>query len=206
MRHLNDATDIDAATDAIFEFCTRVLKIVAPLVPAVKFNSGFFEKYYWDGVENYYSLIQEATELGLEVIGDVKRGDIGSTAEAYAEAHLKNPEFLDMDGINAPDAITINGFDALSAPVSRTMSFSYNATSQVTQVDGPRSDISDISTVAYYSCTRGGQCGQTQSTSNAKGHTISYDQYDANGRLLQQTDAKGTVSTFVYHPRGWLLS
>ncbi len=109
-KDLNDEMDIAAAIDAIFEFCTRVLRIVAPLVPAVKFNSAFFEKYYWEGVENYYSLIQEAGALGLEVIGDVKRGDIGSTVAAYAEAHLKNPEFVDLDDINAPDAITVNGF------------------------------------------------------------------------------------------------
>ncbi len=109
-KDLNDETDVEVAIDAIMEFCTKVLKTVAPLVPAVKINSAFFEKYYWEGVEAYYSVVQEATALGLEVIGDVKRGDIGSTAQAYANAHIKNPDFLDMDGIDAPDAITINGF------------------------------------------------------------------------------------------------
>ena len=83
-KDLNDEMDVAAAIDAIFEFCTRVLRIVSPLVPAVKINSAFFERYYWEGIEQYYSLIQEADELGLEVIGDVKRGYIGTTAEAYA--------------------------------------------------------------------------------------------------------------------------
>lgn len=109
-KDLNDEFDLEAAVDAVFEFCTRVLRIVSPLVPAVKFNSAFFERYYWEGIENYYSLIQEADDLGLEVIGDVKRGDIGSTAAAYADAHLKNPDFAGMDHIIAPDAITVNGF------------------------------------------------------------------------------------------------
>jgi len=112
-KDLNDEMDVAAAIDAIFEFCTRVLRIVSPLVPAVKLNSAFFERYYWEGIETYYSLIQEADELGLEVIGDVKRGDIGTTVEAYAEAHLRNPEFIDMEGIVAPDAITVNGFSGL---------------------------------------------------------------------------------------------
>ena len=112
-KDLNDEMDIEAAIDAIFEFCRRVIRIVSPLVPAVKINSAFFERYYWDGIETYYSLIQEADELGLEVIGDVKRGDIGSTAHAYADAHLRNPEFIDMEGIVAPDAITANGFAGL---------------------------------------------------------------------------------------------
>src|SRR5205823_1256772 len=74
-----DANSLDACIDAIFAFTTRVLQIVAPLVPCVKFQSAYFEKYYQDGIEAYYSLIQEAHELGLIVIGDVKRGDIGST-------------------------------------------------------------------------------------------------------------------------------
>jgi orotidine-5'-phosphate decarboxylase len=112
-KDLNDEMDVEAAIDAIFEFGTKVLRIVAPLVPAVKINSAFFEKYYWEGVENYYSLIQEADDLGLEVIGDVKRGDIGNTAEAYASAHIKNPEFVDMEDLVGPDAITINGFAGL---------------------------------------------------------------------------------------------
>jgi len=110
---LNDEMDLAAAIDAVFEFSTKVLRIVGPLVPAVKFNIAFFERYYWEGIEIYYSLIQEADELGLEVIGDVKRGDIGSTAEAYAEAHLRNPEFVDMEATIAPDAVTVNGFAGL---------------------------------------------------------------------------------------------
>jgi orotidine-5'-phosphate decarboxylase len=116
-KEFNDETDLAAALDAIFEYSTRVMRVVAPLVPAIKINSAFFEKYYWEGVENYYALIQEADELGLEVIGDVKRGDIGSTAEAYASAHLRNPEFVDMENILAPDAITVNGFAGLDGIV-----------------------------------------------------------------------------------------
>ena len=109
-RHMNDETDVAASVDAFFEFCTRTLKVVAPLVPAVKINIAYFERYLWDGIETYYALVSEAEALGLEVIGDVKRGDIGHTATAYAEAHLQNPEFVDMEGIITPDAITVNGF------------------------------------------------------------------------------------------------
>ena len=47
-----------------------------------------------------YSLIQEAKELGLIVIGDVKRGDIGSTSAAYAAAHLGDPPFDEHEDIH----------------------------------------------------------------------------------------------------------
>src|SRR5947207_831309 len=106
-RNANDAT---AAVDAIFAFTIEVLKIVAPVVPCVKFQSAYFEKYLWEGVEAYYSLIQEAKELGLLVIGDVKRGDIGSTSAAYAAAHLADPPYDEHEDTRAPDAITINPF------------------------------------------------------------------------------------------------
>jgi len=109
-RQMNDEFDAAAAVDAIFDYCTQTMRIVAPMVPAVKINIAFFEKYLWEGLETYYNLITEADDLGLEIIGDVKRGDIGHTAELYAAAHLENPELTGLEDTLAPDAITINGY------------------------------------------------------------------------------------------------
>ncbi|MGB2808346.1 MAG: orotidine-5'-phosphate decarboxylase [Sedimentisphaerales bacterium] len=109
-REMNDEFDANAAVDAIFDFCTQAMRIVAPMIPAVKINIAFFEKYLWEGIETYYALISEADDLGLEVIGDVKRGDIGHTAELYAAAHLENPELTGLEDTLAPDAITVNGY------------------------------------------------------------------------------------------------
>jgi orotidine-5'-phosphate decarboxylase len=109
-RQMNDEFDAAAAVDAIFDFCTQTMRIVAPMVPAVKINVAYFEKYLWEGLETYYALISEANDLGLEIIGDVKRGDVGHTAEAYASAHLENPELAGLEDTLAPDAITINGY------------------------------------------------------------------------------------------------
>ena len=108
--------DPQASIDAVFEFTTRVLKIVAPHVPCVKFQSAYFEQFHSEGVEAYFNLIQEATELGLIVIGDVKRGDIGSTASAYAAGHLAEAALSASDEIATPDAIKVNtmlGMDTL---------------------------------------------------------------------------------------------
>jgi len=116
----------EAAIDAIFDFTTKILKIVAQHVPVVKFQSAFFEKYLWEGVEAYYSLIQEAKDLNLLVIGDVKRGDIGSTASAYAAGHLAEQTSGD-DEIATPDAITVNpmlGLDTLEPFIQAARDFS----------------------------------------------------------------------------------
>ena len=84
------------------EFCRAVLEIVAPIVPAVKPQIGYFEIYRHLGVELYFEMVQYARELGLVVIGDIKRGDIGSTAGAYAAGHLLAE--------TSPDAVTVNGY------------------------------------------------------------------------------------------------
>ena len=115
--------DVQACLDALFEFVTRVLKVVAPHVPCVKFQSAYFEQFHHEGVEAYFNLVQEALELGLVVIGDVKRGDIGSTAQAYAAGHLAEPASLaTSDELATPDAVTVNpmlGMDTLE-PFVRT--------------------------------------------------------------------------------------
>ncbi len=104
-----DAADPEASLDAIFEFTTKVLQIVAPLVPCVKFQSAYFEKFHAEGIGAYFDLIQEAVDLGLVVIGDVKRGDIGPSATAYAAGHLAScPSVDELEGITTPDATTIN--------------------------------------------------------------------------------------------------
>lgn len=87
---------------AIRSFCLRVLELVGPAVPAVKVQVAYFEAYRHGGVEVYFEVVRRAKELGLVVIGDVKRGDIGPTAQAYAAGQLAGPD--------APDAVTVNPY------------------------------------------------------------------------------------------------
>lgn len=104
------ATTAAAAASAVEEFCRAVLEAVAPVVPGVKINSGFFEVFREAGVAAYYRLITYAHKLGLLVIGDIKRGDIGSTARLYAAGHLAQPVFSDLDAASVPDAVTLAGY------------------------------------------------------------------------------------------------
>lgn len=101
---------IEAAADALEAFGRAVIDSVAPVVPLVKINSGFFEAYYEAGVAAYYRLVSYAHECGLLVIGDVKRGDIGSTARLYARGHLASPTLADADETRIPDAVTLAGY------------------------------------------------------------------------------------------------
>lgn len=87
---------------AIDGYCRTVLELVAPYVPAVKPQSAYFEVYGAAGVAVYEQAVRYAQRLGLIVIGDVKRNDIGSTAQAYAAGHLL------AEG--TADAVTVNGY------------------------------------------------------------------------------------------------
>jgi orotidine-5'-phosphate decarboxylase len=74
--------------EAVLRFCRGVLEAVEPYVAAVKPQAAYFERLGPAGMAVYAQLIKDATELGLPVIADVKRGDIGPVAGAYAEAHF----------------------------------------------------------------------------------------------------------------------
>lgn len=81
-------------------FCAGVLQAVAGVVPAVKFQSACFERYGAAGVAVLEEAVDRARQLGLFVILDAKRGDIGISARHYAAAAV---------GMGA-DAITANAY------------------------------------------------------------------------------------------------
>ncbi len=74
---------------AISSFCRRLVDLAAGRVAAVKPQSAFFELLGADGARAWEEVVAHARAAGLLVIGDVKRGDIASTAAAYARAHLE---------------------------------------------------------------------------------------------------------------------
>lgn len=79
---------LEAAGEAIFEFNRGIVDAVCDLVPAVKPQSAMYERFGLPGLAAYKKTIDYCHEKGLIVIGDIKRGDIGSTSEAYADGHL----------------------------------------------------------------------------------------------------------------------
>ena len=70
------------------ELCLGVLEATAPHAAAVKLQSAYFERLGPEGARVYAEVLAAAKDLGLPTIADVKRGDIGPVAAAYAEAHL----------------------------------------------------------------------------------------------------------------------
>ena len=96
---------------ALEEFGRAVVDVVAPLVPAVKFQAAFYEAYGPEGVSALHATAAHARAAGLIVLMDGKRNDIGSTAEAYARAYLgKVPVGDRFDPSWEVDALTVNPY------------------------------------------------------------------------------------------------
>jgi orotidine-5'-phosphate decarboxylase len=104
-------------TKAAEGFCLEVLQATAEYAVAAKLQSAFFERAGAEGIAVLFRLAQTAQKLGLLTIADVKRGDIGPTAEAYAEAYLGPRE-----SPGPFDALTVNpyfGTDSMAPFIER---------------------------------------------------------------------------------------
>ncbi len=93
------------AAGALGLFLSRVIEAVRDSAVAVKPNSAFYERFGASGCEVLTEVCRKAKKAGLLVILDVKRGDVGHTAEAYADAYLGSTP--DTPGPYV-DAITVN--------------------------------------------------------------------------------------------------
>ena len=82
--------NLEAVADAIFEYNKGLMDATYDLIPAVKPQIAMYEQFGVPGVAAYKKTVDYAHEKGLVVIGDIKRGDIGSTSGAYAIGHIGN--------------------------------------------------------------------------------------------------------------------
>jgi orotidine-5'-phosphate decarboxylase len=104
------------SADGLDRFADLVLEAAVGTVGLIKPQSAFYERHGWRGVWTLQRLVAQARAAGLLVVLDVKRGDVGSTNAAYAEA------FLGAGAPLAADAVTVHpylGLDAMDAFVTR---------------------------------------------------------------------------------------
>lgn len=79
---------LEGAAEAIWQYNKTLVDHFYDLIPAVKPQIAMYEQFGIPGLITYKKTIEYCKEKGLVVIGDIKRGDIGSTSEAYAVGHL----------------------------------------------------------------------------------------------------------------------
>ena len=79
---------LEGAAEALWQYNKGIVDAIYDLIPAVKPQIAMYEQFGVPGMIAFKKTVDYCREKGLVVIGDVKRGDIGSTSEAYAVGHL----------------------------------------------------------------------------------------------------------------------
>ncbi len=102
---------LEGAAEAIYRFNCGLMDALCDIVPAVKPQAAYYERLGWRGMEALERTIRYAPEKGFFVIADIKRGDIGSTAQAYSDGWLGKTKVgsAERTAFDA-DCVTINGY------------------------------------------------------------------------------------------------
>ena len=140
------------------------------------------------------------------------RTEATGTAQARTITTTWHPTFHLPTQITEPNRVTTLSYDshgnltqktiadASNSNNTRTWNYAYNANGQVTQADGPRTDVADITQYRY-----DGK-GDLASVTDALGHVTTISAYDADGQPLTLQDPNGLITQLAYDPRGRLLS
>jgi YD repeat-containing protein len=145
----------------------------------------------------------------LRITSYVYNGDGGSSCGFQADGATLVPGVLCSKTVQATsDASGAQGFSAAGTGALRTWTYTYNANGSVLTVDGPRTDVSDVTTYAYYANTDPdlGKRRQIATITDALGHVTSITAYNAHGQPLTIVDPNGLVTTLAYDVRMRLTS
>jgi RHS repeat-associated protein len=119
--------------------------------------------------------------------------------------------YIEGNGNGKVSSITEAGYVLVNGSASArsyTTSYEYNTYGQLTQINGPRTDVTDVTTYAYYAIDDSvvNNRGQLQSVTNALNQTTTLSNYDANGNVGTITDPNNVVTTLTYDARNRLLT
>ena len=158
------------------------------------------------------------------------QGRESSRTEAYGTADARtmttewDPVFNRRTEVTDPGQTTTYTYNSRGQELTRTVTdtatmetrtwtMTYHETAPLTglvaTIDGPRTDVTDITTYAYYSDTAPDGSHRPRdlhTVTNSLDHVTEYLEYDGAGRPLEIEDANGVVTTLAYHARGWLTS
>ena len=109
--HVTKKAFAEGAAEAIWQFNKEIVDATCDLIPSVKPQIAMYEQFGLPGLAAYDKTVKYCQEKGLIVIGDVKRGDIGSTSAAYATGHLGTVQVgsQTLSGFNT-EYITVNPY------------------------------------------------------------------------------------------------
>ena len=102
---------LEAVAAAVFDFNKAIIDATYDLIPAVKPQIAMYEQFGVSGLVAFHETVEYAKSKGLIVIGDIKRGDIGSTSGAYATGHIGTVQIGGKDFCPFDeDMVTVNPY------------------------------------------------------------------------------------------------
>ena len=103
--------NLNAVANAVFEYNKQIIDATYDLIPSVKPQIAMYEQFGIPGLNTFKKTVEYAQEKGLVVIGDIKRGDIGSTSAAYANGHIGGVKVANtvLKAFNE-DIVTVNPY------------------------------------------------------------------------------------------------
>lgn len=123
----NHGHTLKAAAEAFYDFNVQIIDAVFDLVPAIKPQIAMYEQLGADGIKCYIDTIEYAHQKGMLVIGDIKRSDIASTAEAYSDGHIGKVDIeQEAYSVYNCDFITLNpylGYDSIQPYIDNCKKF-----------------------------------------------------------------------------------
>lgn len=111
--HIKDKYEknIDGAAKAILEFNKRLIDETYDIIPAIKPQIAYYEMYGIKGLNTFKETCKYAKEKGMLIIADIKRGDIGTTVEAYSSAYIGKTKIGNIEeSIFDVDFVTVNPY------------------------------------------------------------------------------------------------
>jgi orotidine-5'-phosphate decarboxylase len=193
------AGDYAAQAAACLAFCTGVIDVVAPLVPALKPQAAFYERLGPQGMLVLAEVIRYARDKGLLVILDGKRNDIGPTAAAYAQAYLGAPPSSPWGA----DAMTVNpylGDDSLTPFVEHAVNHGAGVFVLVKTSNPGGGLFQDVTAEGRAMYRRVGQHVEKLAR-----ETVGACGYGAVGAVVGATYARQTVELRAEMPHTWFL-
>ena len=192
------------ACEAIWEFNKGLIDALYDIVPAVKPQSAFYEMYGLMGEEILHRTIQYAKEKGLYIILDVKRNDIGSTAEAYSKAYLGK---VDIDGEEISpcdvDCVTVNpylGTDGIAPFVADCKKYDKSIFALVKTSNPSSGELQDLKTDGVHIFEKVAEC-----VNKWNEDTIGKSGYGAVGAVVGATYPEQAAILRKLMPKSYFL-
>lgn len=201
-----------------------------PKYTSIKTNNGFTSYATYDLNGNFTSKtdpLGNLTDYSIDVRGleESRTQAVGTssartiTTQWHPTLHLPTQRSVYVGGsaTGTPVSITSWTYDGSgnlqqktildpTADVSRIWMYTYDSYGHVLTAQGPRTDVTDITTYTYNNCTTGYGCGQVATVTNSLGQVTTYGSYNADGYPLTITDPNGVTTTLTYDPQNRLAS